>query len=50
MALRETRNMGKVRKEFRATCEKQNLPCWLCGMPIDYKAPYNDYGNDYRFE
>ena len=50
MARKETRNMGKVRKDFRAACEQDKIPCWLCGMPIDYEAPYNDYGNDDRFE
>lgn len=50
MARKETRNMGKLRKEFRATCTQDNLPCWLCGMSIDYEAPFNDYSNNDRFE
>lgn len=49
-ARKETRNMGKLRKEFRNQCQADDAPCWLCGMKIDYDAPHNDYGNDDRFE
>lgn len=36
---RGTRNMQKLRKEFRTQCETANESCWLCGQPIDYTAP-----------
>lgn len=45
-----TRNMRKVKAEFRAECKAANRPCWLCGLDIDYEAPHDDYSNDDRFE
>ena len=27
-----------MRKNYRAKCEAENAPCWLCGQPIDYQA------------
>ncbi|CPR79361.1 HNH endonuclease [Mycobacteroides abscessus] len=31
-----TRRFKRLWREFRAHCEKYQLPCWLCGRPIDY--------------
>lgn len=49
--------MQKVSAEFRELCEHEvqpdgstGRPCWLCGMPIDYAAPHDDYSNDDRFQ
>jgi len=35
-----TRNYQRLRKIFRAECESNNAPCWLCGMPIDYSVEW----------
>lgn len=45
-----SRNMQRQKKLFRDGCEATNEVCWLCGMPIDYEAPHDDYDNDDRFE
>ncbi|HAT1303620.1 MULTISPECIES: HNH endonuclease [Corynebacterium] len=29
----------KLRRQYLTQCQAQNLPCWLCGQPIDYQAP-----------
>lgn len=47
---KSTRNMRKLKAEFRAQCEADNSPCWMDGMPIDYTAKFDDYENDDRFE
>lgn len=46
----KSRRYIKVSGEFRARCEADRLPCWLCGMGIDYAAPHDDYKNDERFQ
>jgi len=45
-----TRSGKRLRKEFREQCEKVNAPCWMDGMPIDYTAPWDDFGNDDRYQ
>lgn len=42
--------MQKVKAQFKAECAAEYLPCWICTLPIDYTAPYNDWGNDDRYE
>lgn len=41
---RRTRRWRKISAEFRAQCQADNAPCWLCGQPIDYTItdPYDD--------
>jgi hypothetical protein len=36
---RRTRRFMSQRKTFRAHCSAEQLPCWLCGKPIDYELP-----------
>lgn len=45
-----TRAFIKGRDDFKAASKARNAPCWICGMPIDYEAPHDDYTNDDRFE
>lgn len=45
-----TRRQHKQRHEYRAECEATNAPCWLCGLPIDYTAAWDDWTNDDRFQ
>jgi len=33
---RSTRRYKASRARFRAECEREQRPCWLCGLPIDY--------------
>ncbi|QDK02018.1 HNH endonuclease [Gordonia phage Gibbles] len=28
------------KKEFYTFCKEQNLPCWICNEPIDYKSKH----------
>lgn len=53
--------MQKQKAEFRAECatwqdelmqsdKVAGRPCWLCGMPIDYEAPHDDYENGARYQ
>jgi len=37
---RSTRRYKTLRAEFRRKCKARNLPCWLCGKPIDYELPH----------
>lgn len=37
---RSTRRYKTQKRVFRAQCEDDGLPCWLCGDPIDYTLPY----------
>ena len=50
MARKITRRFVALRTEFKAACAAENAPCWLDGLPIDYAAAFDDYGNDDRFE
>lgn len=50
MARTNTRRMHKLRDEYKPECAAEDLPCWLCGLPIDYEAPFDDYANDDRFQ
>ncbi|MFW5933715.1 MAG: HNH endonuclease signature motif containing protein [Actinomycetota bacterium] len=34
---RSTRRYRQVRAGYRAWAEAQQLPCWICGHPIDYR-------------
>jgi hypothetical protein len=45
-----TRNMRKVKAEFRAQCTAEDAKCWLCGMAIDYEADPNDEASKHRFQ
>ncbi len=27
-----------------------NAPCWICGLPVDYDAKWDDWTNDDRFQ
>ena len=44
-----SRNFKKQRAEFRANCADSDVPCWICGQPIDYDALPTDYKNPSRF-
>jgi hypothetical protein len=49
--LRKQTRAGKAsRQRFRDECAAADAVCWLCGMAIDYAAPYNDWHNDERFQ
>ena len=37
-----TRADQKAYKAFKAECQAQDLPCWLCGQGIDYDLPKFD--------
>ena len=50
MARTNTRNMHKQRTQFKAECKEADADCWLCNLPIDYEADWNDFGNDNRFQ
>lgn len=52
-----TRQGKKNKIEFRAECAAfinedgtKGAHCWICGMPIDYDAPWDDFKNDDRFQ
>jgi HNH endonuclease len=34
--------MGVLRVAFRAECEAEDRPCWMCGQPIAYGIPDQD--------
>lgn len=34
--LRSTRRHKLLRQQFRAECEAEDVPCWICGLPIEY--------------
>lgn len=36
---RSTRRYKALRTKFRAHCQDNNEPCWLCGKPIDHELP-----------
>jgi len=36
---RSTRRYKTLRADFRRKCRINDLPCWLCGKPIDYQLP-----------
>jgi 5-methylcytosine-specific restriction endonuclease McrA len=36
---RSTRRYRGLRQQFRTDCQQHQLPCWLCGRPIDYTLP-----------
>jgi 5-methylcytosine-specific restriction endonuclease McrA len=50
VARTNTRRMHLLRDEFKAECREADAPCWLCNLPIDYAAPFDDYDNDDRFQ
>lgn len=50
MARVQSRAFNKLRTAFREQCARDNRPCWICGQPIDYDAPFDDYANDDRFQ
>lgn len=33
------RRYKALKREFKKTCEKASLPCWLCHQRIDYTIP-----------
>lgn len=37
---RRTARFRALRAEFRDKCKANNVPCWLCGKPIDYTLAY----------
>jgi hypothetical protein len=39
-----TGNYRRQRALLKAEGRRRNLPCWLCGQPIDYDAPHLDPG------
>lgn len=45
-----TRRQHTQRAEFRAECEENDDHCWICGLPIDYAASWDDWANDDRFQ
>jgi hypothetical protein len=52
-----TRRQHRQRADFREECEHEvqpdgsvGRPCWICGLPIDYDAEWNDWANDDRFQ
>lgn len=50
MGRKNTRRAHKQRAEFRAQCEAEHAPCWMCQLPIDYAAAWDDFTNDDRFQ
>jgi hypothetical protein len=36
---RSTRRYRSLRTAFRTNCAYNELPCWLCGRPINYDLP-----------
>lgn len=47
---KSTRNMRKLKEQFKTESHTANLPCWMCGMPIDYDAPHDDWDNPDRYQ
>lgn len=49
-----SRRYRKLKATFRAKCQADCLPCWLCGQSIDYSIPHRDpitgVHNDDAFE
>lgn len=45
-----TRQDHRDRDRFKAECKAENRPCWMDGMPIDYEAAWDDWGNGDRFQ
>lgn len=37
-------------KEFRERCRREDAPCWLCGMPIDYGAAPNTTDDSFNLD
>jgi hypothetical protein len=51
MARVNSRRMFHLRADFRAESKQANAPCWICQQrTIDYDAPFDDWGNEDRFE
>lgn len=42
MPVSSTRYGIELMRRFKAECGEAGLPCWLCGQPIDYRAPQGD--------
>lgn len=42
MAGNPRRANGTRRRAATAWLRAQGLPCWICGLPIDYGAPHGD--------
>lgn len=36
---KEWANSHSVRKRARAALKRENRPCWICGIAIDYSLP-----------
>lgn len=36
---RTDRRWRELSKAFRAQCREADVPCWMCGQPIDWNAP-----------
>lgn len=47
---KSTRQDRADRAKFKAECQAEDRPCWLCGGAIDYDAPHDDYDNDDRYQ
>jgi 5-methylcytosine-specific restriction endonuclease McrA len=50
VARTNSRNMHKLRDAFKAESRADNAVCWLCKLPIDYAAAWDDWDNDDRFQ
>jgi hypothetical protein len=37
-------------QKFYEQCKRENKPCWLCGMPIDYSVKPNSTDNSYNLD
>lgn len=49
---RSTRRYKTTSRTFRQACQDDNLPCWLCGQPIDYTLPKEHpeaFNNDHAY-
>lgn len=47
---RHTRRFRQEAIAFHEKCMRENAPCWLCGMPIDYAAKPNTTDDSYNLD
>jgi 5-methylcytosine-specific restriction endonuclease McrA len=49
---RSTRRFKELRRAFKDLARREQRPCWLCGMAIDYELPHDHpdaFSLDHRF-
>ena len=47
---KHTRRFRQEAIAFHEKCMRENAPCWLCGMPIDYAAQPNTSDDSYNLD